>query len=378
MNDIATRGVKGISETLKLPAVQSKISSALMGAMKSEEFIAHCLFALKNRPDLLRASHEEQMNSIYRCAQLGLPPGPFNMVSLIPRKNGRGGVSIDVSPQWQGLKVIMERSPNVASVDPYLVHRIDEFAYDYGQIVHRFDPLHPDRIFRHPEDLRGDDPDLRGGYLLIQMRDGSRKFHLVTGHKIERQRKCAQTQSVWRKWYEEMCLKSVVRDAWNRQAIPLDFSSPAQTAPFMAVEEIEAEHSVRVVDRSPRQIETVDEDQVGTEVLEGELVEEPGALDSLGLSEDELEASEPKPEPNPKATRAKRKSKAKKAAPLPEVTEANRADVAEEIFAAIEAQVIPFGKVESLCKLERLDARNWMELSTEKLAKLLQLVREGV
>jgi recombinational DNA repair protein RecT len=281
--------------------VQSEVSGALMGVMTPEEFKAHCLFAVQDRPELLAAGAQELLRAFTRCAQMGLPPGPLQMVALVPRKKWNPAtrtesVSITVQPQWQGFKALMERNPNVEEVDPVLVHRIDRFSFDEQGLHHTYDPLHPDRVFRHPSDLGGAPPDLRGGYLVIRMRDGRIKRHLVSGNKIEKARAASEVPDLyrngnpgpWRKWYEEMCLKSVIRDAWNRRAVPIDFRSPSAISHMKQADDAEQEQEAPL----PAQAKVVEPKDIETSVTDDSFEFEPGEL-AVPLTEEPKAAETP-------------------------------------------------------------------------------------
>lgn len=228
------------------PTVRERIGAALMGVVDGPAFAEQCIIAA-NDPALSKCSPVSLCTALMQCAQVGLTPGKqHGLVALIPR-----GGNVDLQIQWQGFKVLMERVPGIKRVRPVLVHRIDDFALDAdGTVTHRYDPLADERVFRHPDTLpKGSQPDLRGGYLRIEWKDGTVDFHFVKGAKIEANRRCAQSQNVWRAWYEEMCLKTVIRDAWARRAVPYD---PVAAAHMSAADELERKRNdERVVNVEP-------------------------------------------------------------------------------------------------------------------------------
>ena len=213
---------KTISMWLSDPTAQERIGRALQGVIAGPAFAEQCIIASRDT-NLARCSPEWLLSAFLTCAQIGLSPGRHGLVALIPR-----GGEVQVQIQWQGYKALMERIPGVRRVVAVLVHMRDEIEVQAdGQIQHTFDPFDPDREFSGPEDLRG-------GYLRIEFENGSTSFHTVSRSKIERNRACAKSQNVWRKWYPEMVAKTIIRDAWNRRALPYD---PATVPHIVAAEE---------------------------------------------------------------------------------------------------------------------------------------------
>lgn len=206
--------------------IQKRVGQALMGVIDGPAFAEQCIITAQD-PSFAGCSPESLLRAMLQCAQMGLTPGKAHgLVALIPR-----GGEVNVQPQWQGFKVLMERMPNVIEVRPYLVHRNDEFELVDGVPRHKWNPLDDNRVFRHPSDLKKDEPpDLMGGYLVIDLVDGRKKYHFISRAKIEKRRMCSEVPDltrkgkpgVWRSWYEEMATKTVIRDAWARRAVPYD------------------------------------------------------------------------------------------------------------------------------------------------------------
>lgn len=205
-----TTPTKTISKWLSDPTAQDRIGRALHGVIDGPAFAEQCIIASRD-PHLSQCAPESLLSAFLQCAQIGLAPGPHGQVALIPRK---GEVVVQI--QWAGYKCLMERIHGVRRVVPVLVHMRDEIdVHADGSITHDYDPYDPDREFNGPEDLRG-------GYLRIEFDDGSMAYHMVSRSKIERNRACARSQNIWQKWYAEMALKTIIRDAWNRRALPYD------------------------------------------------------------------------------------------------------------------------------------------------------------
>lgn len=204
---------------MESPTMNKSLAAALSGYMDVKKFAAQCYLAAQS-PDLAACSAESLFKAFLECAQMGLLPGThYRHVALVPRK----GVIV-VTPQWQGFKFLMERQPGIKRVKPVLVHVRDEFRVENGTVIHRFDPFDSERQFEHPDAAKAAkrEPGLRGGYLQIEHDTGEVEYHFVSAEKIDRNRRCAETQKLWTQWFEEMATKTVIRDAWSKRAVPVD------------------------------------------------------------------------------------------------------------------------------------------------------------
>lgn len=204
---------------MSAPAMESALSAALTGYMDVKTFSSQCYLAAQD-PNLARCTPQSLFKAFLECAQMGLLPGRHHgHVALVPR-----GGEVTVDPQWQGFKFLMERQPGIVRVRPVLVHTSDSFSYENGVLKHAFDPFDDERVFEHPDTAAKHKRkcDLKGGYLVIERKDREPEYHFVSASKIHKNRACAQTQKVWTQWFEEMCLKTVIRDAWSRRVISID------------------------------------------------------------------------------------------------------------------------------------------------------------
>lgn len=204
---------------MEKPDIRNQLVAAVGDVMDPDQFAAHMIVAFQ-ADDVRGCSDGSKLLALHECAALGLDP-LLGQVALVPYKvkdeNGRViEVSIKCTPQWQGLKALMERHPSLLEVTGHLVHVKDEFALVNGEVRHQYDPFAADRAIEKPADIRG-------GYCKIVYRDGRPpKYHFVTIRQINKAQKCAQTQKVWTAWYEAMAVKTLYRDCYARRAVPMD------------------------------------------------------------------------------------------------------------------------------------------------------------
>lgn len=223
-----------VRDWMAQPTMSASLASALGRYMDVDTFAAHCYIAAQN-PALAGCSAESLFRAFLECAQMGLLPGASHKhVAMVPR----AGIIV-VSPQWQGLQFIMQQQEGIKRVRPVLVHKSDTFEMtETGGVTHKFDPFDDSRVFEHPDTAKAAkrEPGLRGGYLEITYDTGVVEYHFVSAAKIDRNRACAETQKLWIKWFEEMSLKTVVRDAFAKRVISIN---PELTARMARIDESE-------------------------------------------------------------------------------------------------------------------------------------------
>ncbi|MGQ9733378.1 MAG: recombinase RecT [Candidatus Zipacnadales bacterium] len=140
-----------------------------------------------------------------------------------------GRATLRWAPTFRGMLALCSRSPELAYVEPVLVLDGDEFSYRDGVVSHMYNPL-DDRIAT-PENIRG-------GYVRIVYRDGRpARYHFVSRSKIAKNRSCARRDRVWVDWFQEMALKTLIRDAFARGALPLTAEMTAVAAAIGAEDE---------------------------------------------------------------------------------------------------------------------------------------------
>jgi len=269
------------------PEVKQQIAAAVGDVINGDQFTAHMMVAL-NRPDFARCSNASKAMAFLECAALGLLPTAGQVV-LIPYKD-----QLKAMPQWQGYKALMERHPAVLEVQAYLVHVRDRFTVQNGQPNHSYDPLDHQRTFA---DLK----DIRGGYCKIIYRDGRPpRYHFTTAAHISKARGCAQTQNVWKQWFEQMCLKTLYRDCYARRAVPIDPLVAARLERVTAADDV-------ILGNDPRGIadgqQTTNERRISTLDALADRLESPQPADKAAddpIQEPTTETAPESPEDDPK------------------------------------------------------------------------------
>lgn len=201
-----------IGDYLARDTVRMSLGNSLGGAIDVDHFIAQMNVAFNKSPEVAACTLTSKFEAANICATLGLLP-TLGQVALIPRKS-----LCTVMPQWQGYQALMLRCPDVKTVKAVLIHTLDRYEFDAEseQLSHSYDPFAEGRTFT-------DFADLQGGYLVITYTDGRPKqFHCVSVETMRKARRCAQSDNIWKAWFQEQCLKTVYRNAFARRVIPMD------------------------------------------------------------------------------------------------------------------------------------------------------------
>lgn len=92
-----------------------------------------------------------------------------------------------------------------SKIDVELVYKGDSFAFekDNGIVTYK-------HIFTNPFDHKEDN--IIGGYCIIKNKRGE-FITLLSREEIDKAKRVAQTDNIWKQWYAEMCKKTVIKKA---------------------------------------------------------------------------------------------------------------------------------------------------------------------
>jgi len=134
--DVATQTPQpesgGVGAFLKRMAPE--MARALPAGLSADRLARIALTEVRKTPQLLECTQESFAGALMNCAQLGLEPGVFGEVYLIPRKNKHNNNRLEVQLQmgYQGLAKLFWQSPLARHLDAQAVYANDEFDYAYG------------------------------------------------------------------------------------------------------------------------------------------------------------------------------------------------------------------------------------------------------
>jgi recombination protein RecT len=138
-------------------------------------------------------------NSIVNIALTGASLNPaLQQAFLIPRK---GKCCLDFS--YRGLCKIAVDSESVYDIDATAVFEGDEFDYEMG--------LYPRLVHKPKMHDKDEKPEVIAAYAIATLHHGIKKFVVIDREKIDRARKSAQYDVVWKAHLDEMAKKTAVK-----------------------------------------------------------------------------------------------------------------------------------------------------------------------
>ena len=201
MANIHTKDTSTIKGMLISPdsAWGKELAKALPSPKSVGRFMSVCLAQLadpKVGGALSQCSSSSFFNCILKCARNDILPDGVNAF-LVPYGNV---CTLLISAR--GLCDWLKRHGVVRDVNGYVVYENDEFEMDMGVVKrHTFD-------FRN---TKREEESVMGVWCRAILPDGSAKDKWMGVSDIEKIRKCAQSDNVWSKWYDQMAIKSCIK-----------------------------------------------------------------------------------------------------------------------------------------------------------------------
>lgn len=227
-----------------LEQMKPELAKALPSHMTADRLARIALTEVRRNPALLECDRTSLLGAVMLSAQLGLEPGPLGHSYLIPRWNKKTGKKeAQFIIGYRGYLDLLYRSDRIESVLAQIVYEKDEFEIRYGV----------DNTLHHTPYLDGPRGKPRGAYIVVKMKGGAHFFRFLAVAEIEDRRKRSATPDAgpWVTDWEQMALKTVVRDAsrWLplsieiQRAISQDEAVKAEIQPDMT-EAIDVEFGV--------------------------------------------------------------------------------------------------------------------------------------
>jgi len=162
-----------------------------------------CLASVKKTPGLWNCTPESIVRSIIDAASLGLEPvgGPLGHGYLVPYKD-----QCQFIISYQGLVELARRSGEFKNLEANCVYENDKLVLRYGF----------ERTFIHEPYIGAKDRgNLIGAYCLAVFTNGEQHVTYMSKADIEKRREASRAKDTgpWRDWYDEMCLKTVIKKA---------------------------------------------------------------------------------------------------------------------------------------------------------------------
>lgn len=194
---VATTATKQPTIRELLEKQKAQFALALPKHLTPDRFLRTALTILNKNPKLSQCTWASLASCLMDCASLGLEPDG-RRAHLIPYKD-KCTLIID----YKGLVELAMNSGEVSHIHADVICDNDEFVFDTGEIkTHRID-------FRKP---RGP---MYAAYVIITMKDGTKKTEVMPKEDIDgiRKRSKSANEGPWVSDYNEMAKKTVFRRA---------------------------------------------------------------------------------------------------------------------------------------------------------------------
>lgn len=194
-----------------------RIEAVMPREMNPQRLYQMYVSTINREPELANCSVESVLACFMRLTALGLEPSNVNglgMAYLLPygNKNLQGQKEATLIIGYKGMIELARRSGNLRSIHAQAVYKGDEFTYYEDETGQHF-TFRPNRAAKH-------DPDaLTDVYVNAQLVGGGMVFEHMTREEVDAIRLLSPSanskSSPWRKHYEAMALKTVIRRSFK-------------------------------------------------------------------------------------------------------------------------------------------------------------------
>lgn len=256
----------------QLTKMSGEFKMALPSHITPERFQRVVMTAAQQNPDIILADRRTFLMAATKCAQDGLLPDGREAAFVIFNTK----VKIDGKDQWikaaqymPMIAGIQKRALNtglITSLQGHVIYENDTFLWQQGtdeKLEHR--PLFP-----------GDRGEPIGAYAVARIKGEDKPlFRVMDKDRIEKARQVSRNKdgAVWKSWWDEMAIKTVVRNL--AKSMPSDAEMSMLRVVSRDDEPADADESTTTIDA------VLTDDQRAMppsrlDVIEGGLVEGPG------------------------------------------------------------------------------------------------------
>jgi len=196
--------VKGVSQ------MEGEFSKVLPGHIPSDKFVQNAITAINANPDLKSGNVDQSTiySSLMKAAQDGLVVD--GREAAIVTYNSKGGTkTAQYIPMVAGLLKKMRNTGEIASITYGVVYRNE---YEQG----RFKYIKGDHeSLTHDPIMFEEKGDMIGVYAVVTLKDDTKIREFMDMKQLKKIQGSSKTgsssYSPWNMWFEEMCVKSVLR-----------------------------------------------------------------------------------------------------------------------------------------------------------------------
>lgn len=192
-----------------IQAMTPKFQAALPAHIPPEKFVRTVLTTLQLNPDIANCDPTSIYNECIKAAADGLiVDGREAALVKYNVKKKVNGVdqwvdSAKYMPMVAGLLKKARNSGEISSIVGRCVYANDKFHVIYGD----------DEKLTHEPCLDGEPGPVRLAYMVARLKDGGIVRHIMTLKEINKRREASRSKDAgpWGKWFDEMCVKTVLR-----------------------------------------------------------------------------------------------------------------------------------------------------------------------
>lgn len=191
--------------------MEPEFAKALPKHIPSERFTRNAVTVINSNPELLddNVDRRSLQASVMKAAQDGLVLDNREAALVTFKTKNSNLMQVQYIPMVAGILKKMRNTGEISTISTGLVYD-EEFKQG------RFEYTKGDNEFlRHEPILFGEKGDLVGVYAVVTLKDGSKIREFMDMKQIDKVKQSSRggnsAYSPWAKWFEEMCVKSVLR-----------------------------------------------------------------------------------------------------------------------------------------------------------------------
>lgn len=249
------------------------LRNALPKYISPEKFTSAVLVSVQLNPDLLTVERASLWNACLKAAADGLIPDNRDAALVVFKSKDRGMIA-QYLPMVGGLLKRFRNSGQFRSIAANVVREGEPFEFWVDE--------HGEHLKHVPGDGGGK---IMKAYAVANLKDGGVMVRVMSVADIEKRRAVSRMKDggIWREWYEEMCLKTVLRNLAKR----LPMSSDLDQLVRESDEEFDLEHTEHKDTRTVADVTSaLDHFATGGESAPDEEQDEAPAADTSALRAD--------------------------------------------------------------------------------------------
>lgn len=209
-NEMSATNGNGIKDLrAAFERLQPQLALALPEHVKPERFVRIVMTAIQQNANLAKADRESLFGACMKAAQDGLlPDGREAFLNCyFSKKDGRHIASYQ--PMVAGILKKIRQSGELKQLSAAVVREGDEFSYSVDEAGEHF---------RHVPNLDSENAPVKCVYAAAWTKDGGVYFKVMGVGQIEKARAVSRAKDAgpWVDWWDEMALKTVIRNLAKR------------------------------------------------------------------------------------------------------------------------------------------------------------------